>query len=183
MAALGGPASAAPAGGGGSGSGGSAGGGSAGGFSGSTGPLQQMDDIPDGNIPANPSEPPPGPAEEFPLRLVSLALPTQGSSFFSNYEVFIAERRLPRGQSQLIKLVYTFLPYQKRLSEYIQSNARVYTLRVTRDNKCDESLMQMTWSDANPDAADMFPGADKNSKLPCYVTTADDYQRALGRGP
>ena len=164
---------------GGSGAGGS-GGGPASAYSGSTGPLQQMDDIPDANIPQNPNEPPPGPAEEFPLRFV-LALPTQGSSFFSNYEVFIAERTLQRGRTQLIKLVYTFLPYQKRLSEYIQSNARVYTLRVTRDTRCDESLMQMTWSDANPDSADMFPDADKNSKLPCYVTTADDYQRALGR--
>jgi len=139
-----------------------------------------MDDIPDANIPQNANEPPPGPAEEFPLRLVSLALPTQGSSFFSNYEVYIAERRLPRGQAQLIKLVYTFLPYQKRLSEYIQSNARVYTLRVTRDTTCDESLMQMTWSDAGGDD-NLFPGADRNSKLPCYRTTADDYQRALAR--
>ena len=167
---VGGPASGA------SGAGGPAGGGGAG----STGPLQQMDDIPDANIPQNPNEPPPGPAEEFPLRLVSLALPTQGSSFFSNYEVFIAERRLPRGQSQLIKLVYTFLPYQKRLSEYIQSNARVYTLRVTRDTTCDESLMQMTWSDTGGDD-NIFPNADRNSKLPCYRTTADDYQRALAR--
>lgn len=140
-----------------------------------------MDDIPDANIPPNSSEPTPGPAEEFPLRLVSLALPTQGSSFFSNYEVFIAERRLPRGQSQLIKLVYKFLPYQKRLSEYIQSNARVYTLRVTREVGCDESLMQLTWSDTSQDTGDMFPGTDKNTKLPCYVTTADDYQNALDR--
>jgi hypothetical protein len=139
-----------------------------------------MDDIPGAaDVPAT-NEPPPGPAEEFPLRLVSLALPTQGSSFFSNYEVFIAERRLPRGQAQLIKLVYTFLPYQKRLSEYIQSNARVYTLRVTRDATCDESLMQMTWSDTGGDDS-MFPGADRNSKLPCYRTSAEDYQRALSR--
>jgi hypothetical protein len=141
-----------------------------------------MDDIPDANIPPNPNEPSPGPAEEFPLRLVSLALPTQGSSFFSNLEVFIAERRLPKGRSQLIKLVYTFLPYQKRLSEYIQSNARVYTLRVIRKPECDESLIELTWSDAGPDTNDMFPGTDKNTKLPCYVTTADDYQQALARG-
>jgi hypothetical protein len=142
------------------------------------------DDIPSAaDVPPNADAPPPLPAEEFPLRLVSLALPTQGSSFFSNYEVFIAERRLPKGRSQLIKLVYVFLPYQKRLSEYIQSNARVYTLRVTRDTRCDESLMQMTWSDTAQDPADNpFPEADRNSKLPCYSTTADDYQRALVRG-
>jgi hypothetical protein len=177
---LSGPESAAPpAGGGGSGGNGGSGGGPA--YSGSTGPLQQMDDIPDANIPPNPNEPPPGPAEEFPLRFITLPLPGQGSSFFSNYEVLMAERTLPRGRTQLIKLVYTFLPYQKRLSEYIQSNALVYTLRVTRDTRCDESLIGLMWSDANPDAADMFPGIDKNTKLPCYVTTADDYQRALVR--
>jgi hypothetical protein len=142
------------------------------------------DDIPSAaDLPPTANEPPPGPAEEFPLRLVSLALPTQGSSFFSNYEVFIAERRLPKGQSQLIKLVYTFLPYQKRLSEYIASNAQVYTLRVTRDPTCDESLMQLTWSDTDQDSSDsIFPGADRNSKLPCYHTTAEDYQKALTRG-
>lgn len=179
MASLGGPASGAPPAGGSAGEGSGGGAGSA--FSGSTGPLQQMDDIPDANIPPNPNEPPPGPAEEFPLRFITLPLPGQGSSFFSNYEVLMAERTLPRGRTQLIKLVYTFLPYQKRLSEYIQSNALVYTLRVTRDTRCDESLMQLMWSDANPDAADMFPGIDKNTKLPCYVTTADDYQRALVR--
>ncbi len=157
-----------------------------GGGPGPTGPLQQMDDdIPPGaDLPPTADSPPPGPAEEFPLRLVSLALPTQGSSFFSNYEVFIAERRLPKGHAQLIKLVYVFLPYQKRLSEYIQSNARVYTLRVTRDTSCDESLMQMTWSDSEQDFGDSnpFPGADRNSRLPCYRTTAEDYQKALVRG-
>lgn len=181
---LNGPESAAPPAGGGSGGNGSGGNGSGGGpaaYSGSTGPLQQMDDIPDANIPPNPNEPPPVPAEEFPLRFISLPLPGQGSSFFSNYEVIMAERTLPRGRTQLIKLVYTFLPYQKRLSEYIQSNALVYTLRVIRDPRCDESLMQLMWSDTNPDATDMFPGTDKNTKLPCYVTTADDYQRALVR--
>lgn len=156
-----------------------------GGGPGSTGPLQQMeDDIPPGaDIPPAQDTPPPAPAEEFPLRLVSLALPKQGSSFFSNYETFIAERRLPQGRSQLIKLVYKFLPYQKRLSEYIQNNASVYTLRVTRDTSCDESLMQMTWSDTAQDPADNpFPEADRNSKLPCYLTTAEDYQKALERG-
>jgi hypothetical protein len=144
-----------------------------------------MDDIPPAaDLPPTAQAPPPGPAEEFPLRLVSLALPTQGSSFFSNYEVFIAERRLPKGRSQLIKLVYIFLPYQKRLSEYVQNNAVVHTLRVTRDGTCDESLMQLTWSDSGQDFGDnnAFPDADRNSKLPCYRTTADDYQHALERG-
>jgi Na+-translocating ferredoxin:NAD+ oxidoreductase RnfG subunit len=109
-----------------------------------------------------------------------------GSSFFSNFEVYIAERRIKKGSTELIKLVYEFLPYQKRLSEYMQTNARVYTLRVLRDPSCDESLMQMTWSEADQSTGDsgnhdLFAESDKNSKLPCYRTTAADYQRAVER--
>jgi hypothetical protein len=158
-------------------------------YSGSTGPLAPMDALPTdapntGQPAAVPQE---TPGEEVPLRLVSIAMPTPGSSFFSNYEVYIAERRVRKGTTELIKLVYVFLPYQKRLSEYVQNNAKVYTLRVLRDPKCDESLMQMTWSEADPGSGDannrdVFAAADKNNKLPCYRTTAEDYQRALERG-
>ena len=150
-----------------------------------------MDDIPDANIPPNPNEPPPGPAEEFPLRFVSLALPTQGSSFFSNYEVFVAERTLQRGRTQLIKLVYTFLPYQKRLSEYDWNTTKIYKLRAIADPRCDESLMQMMWPEggAAPDEEAQAEGnrlaaevGDKNTKLHCFRTTADDFQRAISHG-
>src|SRR5258705_12917964 len=108
-----------------------------------------------------------------------MAMPTPGSSFFSNFEVYIAERRVRKGTTELIKLVYKFLPYQKRLSEYVQNNAKVYTLRVLRDPSCDESLMQMTWSEPEPASGDtnnrdVFAAADKNSQLPCYLTTAED---------
>jgi hypothetical protein len=163
--------------------------GAPGGGSVSTGPLQQMDDLPANSPPAadNPSGPP---AEDLPLSLVSLALPTQGSSFFSNYEVFIAKHRIAKGKTEFIKLVYVFLPYQRRLSQYIADNAKVYTLRVIRDQTCDETLMQMTWPDADQDHPDALSSADggamsssdRNAKLPCYRTTADDYQRALERG-
>ena len=34
-----------------------------------------------------------------------MAMPTPGSSFFSNYEVYIAERRVRKGTTELIKLV------------------------------------------------------------------------------
>jgi len=164
--------------------------GAPGGGSVSTGPLQQMDDLPAAaeSAPAdNPSGPPP---EDIPLRLIPLALPKQGSSFFSNYEVFLAERRLAKGKFELIKLVYVFLPYQRRLSQYVADNAKVYTLRVIRDQKCDETLMQMTLPDADPDHPDTqysadagaMSAGDRNTKLPCFRTTADDYQRALERG-
>jgi hypothetical protein len=126
------------------------------------------------------------PGEDVPLRLLSPVMPKAGSSFFSNFEVYIAERRVKKGTTELIKLVYEFLPYQKRLSEYVQSNARVYTLRVLRDPSCDESLMQMTWSEEDQSTGDsgnrdLFAESDKKSKLPCYRTTAADYQRAIDR--
>src|SRR5438552_5578878 len=69
--------------------------------------------------------------EEIAIRLIELALALPSSSYFSNYEVFIAERRISKVASQLIKLVYVSLPYQRRLSEYGLSNSRVYKLRVS----------------------------------------------------
>ena len=134
----------------------------------------------------NPSAPV---AQELPVRLIGLALALPNSSYFSNYEVFIAERRLSKDASQLIKLVYISLPYQRRLSEYGLNNSRVYKLRVTRDPTCDETLLQMTW----PQTAEPHPDSQYstdppaltpnkgNSMLPCYRTTADDYRRALSR--
>lgn len=122
---------------------------------------------------------------DVPLRIIGLVMALPTSNFFSNYEVFVAERRLKDGSAQLIKLVYVSLPYQKRLSEYGLNNTKVYKLRVTRDASCDESLLQMTWGDMNqnpgvPGGADPQPAQNnKGSLLPCYRTTADDYRRAL----
>jgi len=125
---------------------------------------------------------------EIPLRLIGPVLALPGSSYFSNYEVFIAERKLGNGRLQLIKLVYVSLPYQRRLSEYGSSNWTVPKLRVTRDQSCDESLLQMTWPETdprpdsqNPADAPALSSKDRNGMLPCYRTTADDYRRALSR--
>jgi hypothetical protein len=125
--------------------------------------------------------------EELPLRVIGLALALPNSSFFSNYEVFIAEKRL-RNRGQLIKLVYVSLPYQRRLSEYGVDNSKVYRLRVTRDRTCDESLLEMTWPETDPrpnskNSADSpaLSQEDRNNMLPCYRTTADDYRRAISR--
>ena len=127
--------------------------------------------------------------EEMAIRLIGLALALPSSSYFSNYEVFIAERRISKLASQLIKLVYVSLPYQRRLSEYGLSNSRVYKLRVSRDRTCDESLLQMTWPETDPHPGSQYstdsPGLnpnDRNGMLPCYRTTADDYRKALSRG-
>jgi hypothetical protein len=137
-----------------------------------------------------PVDNPRGPVtEEMAIRLIGLALALPSSSYFSNYEVFIAERRISKAASQLIKLVYVSLPYQRRLSEYGLSTSRVYKLRVSRDRTCDESLLQMTWPETDPHPGSQYstdsPGLspdDRNGMLPCYRTTADDYRRALSRG-
>ncbi|MGA8313460.1 MAG: hypothetical protein WB755_25780 [Terriglobales bacterium] len=127
-------------------------------------------------------------SEELPVRVIGLALSLPHSSYFSNYEVFIAERRR-KDQPELIKLVYESLPYQRRLSEYGVDNTKVYRLRVSRDKSCDESLLQMTWpeNDPHPDVhnsadAPGLSARDRNDMLPCYRTTADDYRRAISLG-
>jgi hypothetical protein len=127
--------------------------------------------------------------EELSVRLIGLALSLPNSSYFANYEVFIAERRIKNAQSQFIKLVYESLPYQRRLSEYALNSAKVYKLRVRRDLSCDESLLQMTWPESDPHPGSQnssdSPGLtanDRNNMLPCYRTTADDYRKALSHG-
>jgi hypothetical protein len=129
-----------------------------------------------------------GPGEDVPLRIISVPGASSRTSFFSNYEVVLAERSINPDQKELIKLVYVSLPYQKKLSEYDWSTTRIYKLRATADPQCDESLMQMMWpeggdqpdqqaqAEANQLAAEV---GDKNTKLHCYRTTADAFQRAM----
>jgi hypothetical protein len=126
--------------------------------------------------------------EELPMRIVGLAFALPSTSFSSSYEVFIAEKAL-RGHKELIKLVYWFLPYQTRLSEYHPDASKMYKLRVTRDHACDESLIHMTVSPTGQ----VYPGSrlpvdslplspeGRNINLPCYRTSADDYRKAIRR--
>ena len=128
--------------------------------------------------------------QDVQLRVISLTWAPSRSSYFSSFEVFIAEKWLNNNESELIKLVYEFLPYQQRLSEYGSHELKVHRLRVKRDSTCDESLMQMAW----PEGENGPPGShhsgdalastatDRNNALPCYRTTADDYRRAVSRG-
>jgi hypothetical protein len=125
--------------------------------------------------------------QELPLRVIGLAWAPARSSYFSNFEVFLAERWLNKEQSQFIKLVYVFLPYQERLSEY-GFDSKVRKLRVTRDPTCDESLTQIASSQVEnrptgSPSVDSLPSIshDRDSRLPCYRTTADDYRRAISR--
>jgi hypothetical protein len=128
--------------------------------------------------------------QDVQLRVIGLVWAPPRSSYFSNFEVFIAEKGLHKEELQFIKLVYVFLPYQQRLSEYGFDNQKVRRLRVTRDPTCDESLMQMAWPEGeNVPAGSHHSGdalesnsPDRNNALPCYRTTADDYRRAVSRG-
>jgi hypothetical protein len=124
---------------------------------------------------------------ELPVRVIGMALSLPNSSYFSNYEVFIAERRIKKGNPELIKLVYVSLPYQPRLTDYGLDDSKVYKLRVTRDPTCDESLLDMTWpqTDEKKSGSKYATGPpalapnEPNNLLPCYRTTADDYRIAV----
>ena len=129
--------------------------------------------------------------EGLPLGLIGVVFAPPGTSFFSNFEVFVAKRRVGKDQLQLIKLVYEFLPYQRRLSEYNLNNvpARVIKLRVIPDPSCDESLGQMIQPHADPTGpSTQYPelpaalrSTDLNAVLPCYRATADDFQKAMSK--
>jgi hypothetical protein len=127
--------------------------------------------------------------QELPVNLIGLVLALPGTSYFSNYEVFLARRRMSKDQTVLIKLVYEFLPYQRRLSEYDLKNAKVYRLSVVRDTSCDETLAQLL----HPQIDESHPGKaysidpqvlgpnDPNSVMACYRTTADEFQKSVTR--
>jgi hypothetical protein len=117
------------------------------------------------------------------LRVIQLALALPSTSYFSNYQAFVAERSVNDHSTQLIKLVYIFLPYQRGLTEDELNNSKTFRLRVTRDPSCDESLLSMTWPESESthgETQPLTPESSKN-KLPCYRTTADDYRKALKR--
>lgn len=122
--------------------------------------------------------------EGMRVRLVALATADPRSSFFTTHEVFVAEREISHEEWSLIKLVFTFLPYQPRLSESGLDYSLVHEFSALRDPVCDETLAQMT---SGPDheqlnlkyAADS-PAKDlerRRTPLPCYQTTADDYSK------
>ncbi len=137
--------------------------------------------------------------EHVRVRLIALAQDHPRSSFFANQEVYVAEKQLGSGdESRLVKLVYNFLPYQPRLSEYGFEYPLVHELAAVRDPSCDETLTQMT-DEANAlggrepqhprsgmkytaEAPDLSTDRHRDD-LPCYVTTADDYDKTLSEPP
>jgi hypothetical protein len=132
--------------------------------------------------------------ESVRLRLVALAWNHPRSSFFASEEVFIAEKELTKDESRLVKLVYTFLPYQPRLSSDGLNYSTVHELRAFKDPECDETLAHLMTGELgdwrgqgsqlqySTDAPELNLERRKSS-LPCYVTSADDYTKPLDEAP
>jgi hypothetical protein len=127
-------------------------------------------------------------AKELSVSFIGPALVAPRSSYFESFEVFIAEERLGRHQSRLIKLVYDFLPYQPRLSDYGPNYPAIENLRATRDPSCDEPFKQVVssantlqWSQAARVQLTASSAKQHQSTLACYRTTADDYRKAADR--
>lgn len=159
-----------------------------GGGSVSTGPLEQMDPL---DAPTTQPAAAPPSQEDLSVSLIQIPRAALRSSFFQNYEAIIAVRSIGGNRTEYIKLVYTSLSYQKRLSEYDWNKTKIYKLRAIQDPACDESLMDMMWPEGsgemdaeNQAAADNLVArvGDKSMKLRCYRTTADDFARAVERG-
>ena len=123
--------------------------------------------------------------QDVQMRVIGLAWAPPRSSYFSNFEVFIAQKMINKGEAQYIKLVYVFLPYQKRLSQYGADALRTRKMRVTRDSSCDENLMDVMWpEDENGSRTGPAPppvSSGSQEMLPCYITTAEDYVRAVSQ--
>jgi hypothetical protein len=130
----------------------------------------------------------PDPPNKAPMRVrvVALALALPRSSFFSSYEVFVAEKEIGREEWSLIKLIFTFLPYQPRLSESGFDYSVVHEISVRRDPDCDETVAELT-ARSIPNGREPLiysrnaPREDLDRRripLPCYATNADDYMKS-----
>jgi hypothetical protein len=123
------------------------------------------------------------------VRLIALELSDPRSSFFSSHEVFVAAQQMGPSELRLVKLVYEFLPYQPRLSEYGMSYSTLHEIMAVRDPNCDETLAHLTGDDKgrvklpldySPDAPPLNVQEHHNA-LPCFDTSATDYTRAIHR--
>jgi hypothetical protein len=127
----------------------------------------------------------PDPPKKAPMRirLVAVALALPRSSYFSSQEVFVAETEIGHDEWSLIKLVFTFLPYQPRLSESGFDYAVVHEVSVLRDPECDETVPQLTARSLPTRHEPLIysrnaPREDLDRRhipLPCYETNADAY--------
>ena len=127
--------------------------------------------------------PDPPPRVALRVRLVALALALPRSSYFASQEVFVAEKEIGHEEWSLIKLVFTFLPYEPRLSETGFDYSVVHEVAAWRDQNCDETVSQLT---ARGDAERHEPLiysrnvpqedlARRRIPLACYQTSASEY--------
>src|SRR5579859_2143483 len=121
------------------------------------------------------------------IRLVAVAFADRPrSSFFSSHEVFVAETEIAHEEWSLIKLVFTFLPYQERLSESGFDYSVVHEVSAWRHPDCDQTVAQLT-ARSQPNRHEPLvysrnvPREDLDRRhlpLPCYETNADEYIKA-----
>jgi hypothetical protein len=120
------------------------------------------------------------------VRLVAVALSLPRSSFFSNLEVLVAEKEIGEEEFSLVKLVFSYLPYQPRLSESGFDYSVVHEVSAWRNPDCDETVQQLTTRNMPDRHAPMIysrnaPREDLDLRripLPCYETRADDYVKS-----
>lgn len=117
------------------------------------------------------------------VRLVAVALALPRSSYFSNYEVLVAEKEIGEEEFSLIKLVFTYLPYQPPLEESGFDYSMVHEISAWRNPDCDETVADLTRRSLPDRHVPMMysrnaPREDLDLRripLPCYETKADDY--------
>jgi len=121
--------------------------------------------------------------ERIRVRLVAIALALPRSSFFSNLEVLVAEKEIGHEEFSLIKLDFSYLPYQPRISQSGFDYSVVHDVLAWRNPNCDETVAQLT-TRTQPDRHEPMiysrnvPREDlelRRIPLPCYETKADDY--------
>src|SRR6478609_8834294 len=117
------------------------------------------------------------------VRLVAIAISLPRSSFFKSAEVFVAETEIGQEEWNLIKLVFTFLPYEPRLSESGFDYSVVHEVSAWRDENCDQTVAQLT-ARSMPNRHEPLiysrnvPRVDLDRRripLPCYETSANEY--------
>jgi hypothetical protein len=131
----------------------------------------------------------PDPPKRAPIRvrLIAVALALPRSSVFSSDEVFVAETEIGHDEWSLIKLVFTFLPYQPGLMDSGFDYSVVHELSASRDPDCDETVAQLTARSLPKRQEPLIysrnvPRADldrRNIPLPCFETNADEYMRSI----
>jgi hypothetical protein len=130
----------------------------------------------------------PDPPKKTPIRvrLIAVAVDLPRSSYFFRTQVFVAETEFAREEWSLIKLAFTFLPNQPRLSDTGFDYSVVHEVSAWRDPDCDETVAELTARSLPKRYEPLVyarnaPRDDLDRRqipLPCYQTNADEYIKA-----